>query len=119
MKVTKTKFAAGLWHGEVSDATSEPDLHVTLLGREVPDVSLTPTDAKTTWTLKVPIPQSAIADGIQTIVISDTATGKALGQITIAAGEALSEDLRAEVDLMRAELDLLKAAFRRHCADTG
>ena len=32
--------------------------------------------------------------------------------ITLLAGDAMSEDVRAEIDLLRAELDLLKRAFR-------
>ena len=35
-----------------------------------------------------------------------------------AAGVAMEDDLRAEVDLQRTKLDLLKRAFRRHCLGT-
>ena len=41
-----------------------------------------------------------------------------LGSFTLIAGEALGDDLRAEVSLLRAELDMLKRAFRRHCLET-
>ena len=66
----------------------------------------------------MPIPAEAIADGVQTILISDKANQEVLDKITVIAGEALGDDLRAEVDLLRAELDLLKRAFRRHCLET-
>ena len=44
--------------------------------------------------------------------------GTKLGHFSIIAGEALGEDLHAEVELLRAELDMLKRAFRRHCLET-
>ena len=50
-------------------------------------------------------------------VISDGG-GTKLGHFSIIAGEALGEDLHAEVELLRAELDMLKRAFRRHCLET-
>jgi hypothetical protein len=59
----------------------------------------------------VPIPADAIADGIQTFVIVDAADDTRLGDFTLIAGDAATDDLRAE-------LDLLKRAFRRHCQDT-
>jgi outer membrane protein assembly factor BamA len=35
------------------------------------------------------------------------------------AGEALGDDIRVEVELLRDELDMLKRAFRRHCVETA
>jgi len=68
--------------------------------------------------VKVPVPASAISDGVQTFVISDGDTGDVLNTFSILAGDAIGEDMRAEMDLLRAELDLLKRAFRRHCVET-
>jgi hypothetical protein len=42
-----------------------------------------------------------------------------LGSFSIVAGDALAEDIRAELSLLRAELDMLKKAFRRHCVETS
>ncbi len=70
------------------------------------------------WGLRVPIPADAIADGVQTLLVIEAASGRVLEKITIIAGEALADDIRAEVDLLRAELDMLKRAFRRHCVET-
>jgi hypothetical protein len=41
-----------------------------------------------------------------------------LGSFSIVAGDALAEDIRAELSLLRAELDMLKKGFRRHCLET-
>ena len=54
-------------------------------------------------------------------VMTWSTLGTAVGLVPLAllAGEALSQDIRAEMALMRAELDLLKQAFRRHCRETS
>lgn len=119
MIVTKTQMSGGVWQGVVSGASSTPALSVTHLDQKVSDISLTPGSGENTWMLSVPIPNSAISDGVQTLLIKDAITGETLDHITVIAGEALNEDLRAEVDLLRAELDMLKRAFRRHCVETG
>ena len=71
-----------------------------------------------TWVLRVPVPVEAIADGVQTVVITDSTDDTRLGHFTMIAGEALGDDMRAEMELLRAELDMLKRAFRRHCVET-
>jgi hypothetical protein len=60
----------------------------------------------------VRLPPDAIGEGVQTFVLSDTATSERLASFSLVAGDALAHDLRAEIDL-------LKRAFRRHCAETG
>jgi hypothetical protein len=67
----------------------------------------------------VPLPASVIADGVQTVLITDAESGARLASIPILSGSALEEDLRAEVGLLRSELDMLKRAFRRHCTETA
>ena len=67
----------------------------------------------------MPIPAEAIADGVQTFVITDQISSERLGYFTLIAGEALGDDMRVEVELLRAELDMLKRAFRRHCVETS
>lgn len=46
------------------------------------------------------------------------AGGVTLARFTLVAGQALEEDIRAELNLLRAELDLLKRAFQRHCRES-
>ena len=115
--LTPTRLAGGVWEG-VLRAGAEPRLSVTHEGREVAGVGVA-ADGPGAWAVRVPVPAEAIADGVQTFVISDAVTGAVLGHFAVVAGDALALDLRAEIDLLRAELDLLKRAFRRHCLETG
>lgn len=115
MSVTKTRLEGGVWEGVVSGAAAErPVLLVTHAGEALDGVELTRDEVKNLWCLRVPIPAERIDDGVQTFVISDGA-GTVLTSFALLAGEALADDIRAELDLLRAELDLLKQAFRRHC----
>lgn len=105
----------GIWQGVlVSDAAPEVEV---LLGGDPVEMELTALGAGR-HALAVPIPLSALEDGVQTFVIRDRTEGTTIGHFSIAAGRGMEDDLRAEVELLRAELDLLKRAFRRHCLET-
>ncbi|MCX7558073.1 hypothetical protein OS190_00735 [Sulfitobacter sp. F26204] len=122
LQLTKTKMKEGVWQGIITGLTDDdakPKIEVTLEGIAVPDILLTYNQSADHWTLSVPIPARAIADGVQTLIISDSDTNTKIGHITLISGEALADDIRAEMDLLRAELDMLKSAFRRHCVETG
>jgi hypothetical protein len=93
-----------------------PSIAVTHQDRSVEGIELTASDVG--WVLRIPIPSQAIADGVQTLLIVDTASDQCLDSIIFVAGDPLAEDIRAEIDLLRAELDMLKRAFRRHCLET-
>jgi hypothetical protein len=80
---------------------------------------VTADDKPGNWRVSVPIAAGSIADGIQVYLIADAASGEKLAAFSIAAGDVLQDDLRAEVELLRAELDMLKRAFRRHCVETA
>lgn len=118
-ELTKTKMMQGVWEGIITGSGSErPEVEATYLGKVVDDVSLTENGPAGHWVLRVPIPRDAIADGVQTILITDKRGASQIGSMTMLAGEALDGDIRAELDLLRAELDMLKRAFRRHCLET-
>lgn len=123
MKLTKTAILQGVWTGEVvarGEGRMAPDLEVTHLDSAVPGVEIAPAAGrKDTWTIRIPIPPSALSEGVQTILIRDRQSGARLGHFAVLTGAALEEDIRAEVDLLRAELDMLKRAFRRHCVETA
>jgi hypothetical protein len=51
---------------------------------------------------------------VQVVSLRSTLTGAVLDRVTFLAGDALDEDIRAEVVLLRDELEMLKRAFRRH-----
>ncbi len=119
--VTKTRFRNGVWEGivEGSAETGEaPAIRVTYLDQPLDAVEITPNGDDGAWLLKIPVPQKAIADGVHTFLIRDAGTDQKLADFTMIAGEAATDDMRAEIALLRAELDMLKRAFRRHCVET-
>lgn len=117
--LTKTRLQSGFWEGIISGSEDRPAVAVTHLDQPVEAVQLTQINGTSDWRVQIAIPKDAIADGIQTLLISDAASDEVVDRISIVAGDALGEDLRAEVDLLRAELDMLKRAFRRHCVETS
>lgn len=118
--LTKTKMRQGIWEGVLigAPAGTQPNLSVTHQGTPVADVTVTALQEGKGHAVRIPIPAEAIADGMQTVLVTDPETDAQLQAITLMAGEALGDDLRVEVDLLRAELDMLKRAFRRHCLET-
>lgn len=117
-ELTKTRLSGGIWEGILTrlDGNAEPALTVRHMDRKVKGLEVTAESAPGRWRVRLPIPREVIADGVQTLIISDGDTE--LADITLVAGEALADDIRAEVELLRAELDMLKRAFRRHCLET-
>ncbi len=117
MILTKTNLTAGVWQGELQGGGDAPRLMVTHLGETLDPPEMIA--AGDMWHVRVAIPPERLSDGVQTFVISDADSGRELAHFALAIGEALAQDIRAEVDLLRAELDLLKKAFRRHCVETS
>jgi hypothetical protein len=119
--LTKTKMRQGIWEGLLTGSVGGalPKLSVTHQGNTVQDVSVAALETGEGHSVRIPIPTDAIADGLQTLLIEDASTDEKIGSISLIAGEALGDDLRIEVDLLRAELDMLKRAFRRHCLETS
>jgi len=119
LTLTKTRMLEGVWQGVLTGAGEDkPDITVAHEDTTVPDFKLVRNDAENYWLLSVPIPASAIADGVQTLLVTDQTTDEKIGQIVIIADDVVSGDLHAEMELLRAELDMLKRAFRRHCLET-
>ncbi len=122
LQVTKIRFRNSVWEGLVRGAGSsgaQPNIRVTHQDRPVDGVSLAEQPDNDGWLLRFKVPQDAIADGVQTFLICDGSDDSRLADFTLIAGEAVADDIRAEVELLRAELDMLKRAFRRHCLETG
>jgi hypothetical protein len=118
LTLTATKMRRGVWEGVITQTgKGVPQIAVTHLDTPVPDFDLV--ESGDTWVLRVPVPAEAIADGVQTFLINDLSDGTRLGYFTLIAGEALGDDMRVEMELLRAELDMLKRAFRRHCVETS
>ena len=120
-KLLHTRTINGIWEGILSYGRDSATPYVQVTHREKPisDVSIQEVpDQPGNWQLRFPIPSSCLSDSIETLLISDAATGEALGSYTVTTGHDAQVDIRAEVDLLRAELDMLKRAFRRHCRET-
>lgn len=119
MELTKTRIQGGLYEGVLTaDVEQPPELRVIYLERDMDGLEIQPDPAlPKTWHLRLRLPDAVMTDGAHTVVIADI-NGNTLDSITVITGEPLSDDIRAEVDLLRAELDMLKKAFRRHCLET-
>ncbi|NVK16157.1 MAG: hypothetical protein HWE35_18455 [Rhodobacteraceae bacterium] len=121
LTLTKIRFRNGIWEGKIGNAPAtgaRPEITVMFQDQPVRDVVLSEGQKDGDWLVAIPVPAEALADGVQTFVIFDAADSTRLGDFTLIAGEAVADDLRAEVELLRAELDMLKRAFRRHCLET-
>lgn len=121
IELTKLRMSEGVWTGALrhhGSADWQPDIQVTHLDDVLPGVEVVEDRVEEHWLVSVPVPAEKIADGVQTFVISDARSDTVLGSFSIVAGDALAEDIRAEMSLLRAELDMLKKAFRRHCVET-
>lgn len=120
--LTKLRLIEGVWHGVLTRGTHDawqPDLVVTHLDKEIEGVEVEHDRVEECWYVRVPIPADRIADGVQTFLVRDRQEDSVLASFAIVAGDALAEDIRAEIGLLRAELDMLKKAFRRHCVETA
>lgn len=116
-ELTELGLASGIWRARLSGAGPAPEVDVTHQGAAVAGVTLEKDGGG--WLLSVPVPAESLSDGVQTYLVTETASGARLGGFAIAAGAVLEADIRAEVELLRAELDILKKAFRRLAAKGG
>ncbi|NCO21422.1 MAG: hypothetical protein GW905_05320 [Rhodobacterales bacterium] len=123
LNLTATRIVRGTWEGVVSRDTGDgaaPQIAVTHLGQPLSGITATADPMHPgQWHVRMPIPAAALSDGVQTFLILDTASDQQIGAFSIAMGDLLEGDIRAEVELLRAELDMLKRAFRRHCVETA
>ena len=121
IELTKLRLVEGVWHGALKHNGRDdwhPNIEVTHLDFAVDGVVVKEDRVEEHWLVSVPIPADRISDGVQTFVIRDRRAEDVLASFSIVAGDALAEDIRAELSLVRAELDMLKRAFRQHCVET-
>jgi hypothetical protein len=121
LTLTKNRLFEGVWEGVLTAGEGiamKPQLEVFHLDKPVSGVQMNDAPDQKSWIVRVPIPAEIISDGVQTLLVRDKVSDQTLTTITMISGEALADDIRAEVDLLRAELDMLKRAFRRHCLET-
>ena len=121
LTLTKTRLFEGVWEGVLThegEGNYQPHIEVRHLQETVPGVEVIEKPEDRLWVVRVPVPSTAIADGVQTFVIRDARSGEVLDSFALLSGDVLSYDIRSEISLLREELDLLKRAFRRHCLET-
>jgi hypothetical protein len=112
--LVKLSLEAGRYRGELI-ASHDTGIEAVHQGRVVAAARLTRSAEDAARVLvSVDLPADVLSDGVQVVAFRSTVTGAVLDRITLLAGDALDEDLRAEVGLLRDELEMLKRAFRRH-----
>ncbi len=117
MRIDQGRIAGGVWEGVLTGAATAPAIEALHEGRAVEGVEVRPVPGKAgQFAVRVPIPAWALNEGVQSFLVQ--ADGVTLARFTLVAGQALEEDIRAELNLLRAELDLLKRAFQRHCRES-
>lgn len=116
LTLAASRIRAGIWEGRIEGASGQPAIEIICREEVLPGLELSP--AQGGWTARLPIPANLVSDGVQTFIVRDADGNAELGSFAIIAGDPGSDDLRAEVSLLRAELDMLKRAFRNHCAAT-
>lgn len=121
LTMTKTRLFEGVWEGTVTGPASDtpPMVIASHLNKRIEGLELTTGANPGEWIARMRVPVDLIGEGLQTFLFVDGVTGETLASFALLAGDALAEDIRAEVDLLRAELDMLKKAFRRHCVETA
>lgn len=112
--LTPILFENGIWKGRL-EAASKPEIEVQYQGETLDGVVLEPDEDG--WMLTVPVPVTALSEGVHSFVVVDVSNTRKLADFTVMSGTPAADDLRAEVELLRAELDMLKRAFRRICHD--
>lgn len=122
LTLSKIRFRNGLWEGRIEGKPTyggRPMVEVRLFDEEVEGVLLAEGDRAGVWNISIPVPLSAVSEGVQTFVVFDKMEDSKLGDFSVIGGDPASDDMRAEIELLRAELDMLKRAFRRHCRETA
>lgn len=112
-RLVKIALTGGRYEGELT-AAAETGVEAVHLGQVIATARVLPTDRPGVSQVRIDLPPSVLSDGVQVVSLMSTSTGAVLDRLTVLAGDALDEDIRAEVALLREELEMLKRAFRRH-----
>ncbi len=115
IKLEKQRIYAGAYEGILTGADPQdlPEIELMQSTQFLTDATLTPVDDTSgLFLVRAEIPVDVLSDGVLTFVLSHKGSAEILDSFAIVTGEALSIDLRAEVDLLRTELDVLKRSFR-------
>lgn len=118
--LTANRIRDGVWEGLLTGQTEQPILQVLHQDAPVNGMTISAVAGQQGhWAVRVPIPAQALSEGVQTFVIRDQTSHQTLAHFTVITSFDDTDDIRAEIGLLRAELDMLKRAFRRHCVETS
>lgn len=116
VKLLTSQIRGGGWHGRIEyDADGPPEIEILHEQRALSDLRVTRADEGTNvWLVDMPLPATLINEGIQTFIVRDKVTHETICHFSILAGEILTGNLSAEVELLKAEVEMLKRVIRRH-----
>jgi hypothetical protein len=117
--LARLRLVAGRWEGRLAGpaGAEPPALAATWRGEEIAEARIA-SEGGGVWTVVFDLPPAIISDGTHTLAIG-TRGGDPLCRETLAFGDPLEADLRAEIAALRSELDVLGRALRRHLAEGG
>jgi hypothetical protein len=117
--LTRLRLAAGTWEGRLTGpaGAEPPALTATSDGADIGEPRLA-SEAPGQWKVTLILPASLMNDGTHTLAIGQRG-GDPLCLETLAFGDPLEADLRAELSALRTEVEVLKRALRRHLAEGG
>jgi hypothetical protein len=117
--LARLRLSAGTWEGRLSGpaGAEPPALSATWNGVDIGEPRLA-SEAPGQWKATLILPTALISDGTHTLAIGPRG-GDPLCLETLAFGDPLEADLRAELAALRTEVEVLKRALRRHLAEGG
>ena len=111
--LVKIALDGGRYEGELT-ATQDTGIEAIHQGKVIAAARLDRAGEDSPVRVSVDIPPEVLSDGVQVVSLRSTVSGAVLDKVIFLAGDALDDDLRAEIALLRDELELLKGAFRHH-----
>lgn len=112
LTVTDVHLKTGVYTARITGTDTPPAVALIHAGSDLPELDVTRAEPGI-WTASCPLPAQLLTDGVQTLMLTDTADGTVLHSLALQAGKVLDGDLFAEIALLRDEVAILKAALRR------
>ncbi len=118
VELTRIGLQGGRYEGVMVSPELPPVIEAVHRERVIGTAEVSPAEGDDRFRVVFELPGSVVSDGVQVVSLRSAVDGEVLDRITLMAGSAIEEDVRAELALVRDELEMLKRVFRRHCAET-
>lgn len=118
--LTALRLIEGVWEGELTglpDPDATPVIEIRHGTEALADADLRRLDGDR-WLVRAELPTERISDGSQAFTLARAGHAETLAAFSVIAGDALRDDIHAEVALLREELNMLKRAIRRQARET-